>query len=142
MFVFVDSLQFGDRPDWDGLLEAFPVRYHEPYYRHYLVDHLDGLFAGHGLQVARRGDRSSVHLALELAHPRHRGEVEVPDRFPVDADVAVADDAAPGDASPDEGIVRFGRGVRIASLDQDPRLPPGTVAEQSAFHTASTKPST
>ena len=32
-------------------------------------------------------------------------------------------------ASPDEGTVRFGRGVRIASLDQDPRLPPGTVAE-------------
>jgi ubiquinone/menaquinone biosynthesis C-methylase UbiE len=49
LFVFVDSLQFGDRPEWDGLLEAFPVRYHEPYYRHYLVDDLEGLFAGHGL---------------------------------------------------------------------------------------------
>ncbi len=34
-----------------------------------------------------------------------------------------------GAASPDDGAVRFGRGVRIASLDQDPRLPPGTVAE-------------
>jgi ATP-binding cassette subfamily F protein uup len=34
-----------------------------------------------------------------------------------------------GAASPDDGTVRFGRGVRIASLDQDPRLPPGTVAE-------------
>ena len=31
--------------------------------------------------------------------------------------------------SPDEGEVRFGRGVRIAALDQDPELPPGTVAE-------------
>ena len=29
-----------------------------------------------------------------------------------------------GAASPDDGTVRFGRGVRIASLDQDPRLPP------------------
>lgn len=49
LFVFVDSLQFGDRPGWDGLLEAFPVRYHEPYYRHYLIDDLDEVFAAHGL---------------------------------------------------------------------------------------------
>ena len=49
LFVFVDSLQFGDRPGWDGLLEGFPVRYHEPYYRQYLIDDLDGLFATHGL---------------------------------------------------------------------------------------------
>ena len=34
-----------------------------------------------------------------------------------------------GAAPPDEGVVRFGRGVRIASLDQDPQLPPGTVRE-------------
>jgi ABC transport system ATP-binding/permease protein len=30
---------------------------------------------------------------------------------------------------PDEGEVRFGRDVRIATLEQDPQLPPGTVAE-------------
>jgi ATP-binding cassette subfamily F protein uup len=34
-----------------------------------------------------------------------------------------------GTQTPDEGEVRFGRGVRIAVLDQDPALPPGTVAE-------------
>ena len=34
-----------------------------------------------------------------------------------------------GSLTPDEGEVRFGRGVRIAALDQDPQLPPGTVAE-------------
>ena len=34
-----------------------------------------------------------------------------------------------GAQDPDEGEVRFGRGVRIAVLDQDPRLPEGTVAE-------------
>jgi ABC transport system ATP-binding/permease protein len=33
-----------------------------------------------------------------------------------------------GQLEPDEGVVRFGRGVRIAVLDQDPRLPAGTVA--------------
>ena len=34
-----------------------------------------------------------------------------------------------GSHTPDEGEVRFGRGVRIAALDQDPQLPPGTVEE-------------
>ncbi|MCB0965742.1 MAG: ABC-F family ATP-binding cassette domain-containing protein [Ilumatobacter sp.] len=34
-----------------------------------------------------------------------------------------------GTQQPDEGEVRFGRGVRIAVLDQDPRLPAGTVAD-------------
>jgi ubiquinone/menaquinone biosynthesis C-methylase UbiE len=49
--VFVDSLQMGDRPGWDGLLEAFPVRFHEPYYRHYAIDDLAGLFRESGLVV-------------------------------------------------------------------------------------------
>lgn len=51
LFVFVDSLQFGDRPGWDGLLEAFPERFHEPYYRHYLIDDLGSMFEGTGLEV-------------------------------------------------------------------------------------------
>lgn len=51
LFVFVDSLQMGDRPAWDGLLEAFPERFHEPYYRHYATDDLEGLFAEAGLAV-------------------------------------------------------------------------------------------
>jgi len=34
-----------------------------------------------------------------------------------------------GALTPDEGDVRFGRGVRIASLEQDPVLPAGTVRE-------------
>jgi ATP-binding cassette subfamily F protein uup len=34
-----------------------------------------------------------------------------------------------GALTPDHGVVRFGRGVRIASLEQDPVLPAGTVAE-------------
>jgi ATP-binding cassette subfamily F protein uup len=34
-----------------------------------------------------------------------------------------------GSLQPDEGVVRFGRGVRITSLEQDPVLPPGTVRE-------------
>jgi len=49
LFVFLDSLQMGDRPGWDGLLESFPARFHEPYYRHYVIDDLQGMFADAGL---------------------------------------------------------------------------------------------
>ncbi len=52
LFVFMDSLQMGDRPGWDGLLEAFPVRFHEPYFRHYSIDDLDALFTSVGLAPA------------------------------------------------------------------------------------------
>ncbi len=48
--VFVDSLQMGDRPDWDGLLEAFPVRFHEPYFRSYAIDDLKNVFESTGLR--------------------------------------------------------------------------------------------
>ncbi|MFM1815036.1 MAG: hypothetical protein RLZ98_1731 [Pseudomonadota bacterium] len=50
LFVFIDSLQMGDRPGWDGLIEAFPERFHEPYYRHYAIDDLAGMFADAGLR--------------------------------------------------------------------------------------------
>lgn len=52
LFVFVDSLQWGDVETYDGLLEAFPQRFHEPYYLDYLGDDLagaGGLFAQSGL---------------------------------------------------------------------------------------------
>jgi ubiquinone/menaquinone biosynthesis C-methylase UbiE len=51
LMVFVDSLQYGDRPSWDGLLEAFPIRFHEPYYEGYAGDDLVAVFAGAGLQL-------------------------------------------------------------------------------------------
>lgn len=50
LLVFIDSLQMGDKPGWDGLLEAFPHRFHEPYYRHYSTDDLDGMFEAAGLE--------------------------------------------------------------------------------------------
>jgi ubiquinone/menaquinone biosynthesis C-methylase UbiE len=49
LFVFLDSLQMGDRPGWDGLLESFPARFHEPYFRSYAIDDLDGMFTACGL---------------------------------------------------------------------------------------------
>lgn len=44
----------GDRPGWDGLLEAFPVRFHEPYYRQYTIDPLDKIFEDAGLTVTNQ----------------------------------------------------------------------------------------
>ena len=34
--ILIDSLQLGDEPDYDGMLERFPQLYHEPYYKSYL----------------------------------------------------------------------------------------------------------
>jgi ubiquinone/menaquinone biosynthesis C-methylase UbiE len=51
--VIVDSLQFGDRPDYDGLLELFPQSYHEPYYRSYLDEDFAALAATCGLVHVR-----------------------------------------------------------------------------------------
>jgi ubiquinone/menaquinone biosynthesis C-methylase UbiE len=42
--VFVDSLQTGDQPDYDALLDYFPFAFHEPYYAGYLAEDLDQLF--------------------------------------------------------------------------------------------------
>jgi ubiquinone/menaquinone biosynthesis C-methylase UbiE len=49
LLVFLDSAQYGDVPGWDGALESFPHRFHEPYYRHYLEDDLDAVFTSAGL---------------------------------------------------------------------------------------------
>ena len=65
LFAFVDLLQWDDVEGYDGLLEAFPQRYHEPYYLDYLGDTLDGpdgLFAKSGLQPSS----SFPALALKI----------------------------------------------------------------------------
>ncbi len=41
--ILVDSLQTGDEPDYDALLDYFPFAFHEPYYAGYLVEDLDRL---------------------------------------------------------------------------------------------------
>jgi len=35
LVVIVDSIQKGDLPEWDGLLDLFPHYFHEPYYAEY-----------------------------------------------------------------------------------------------------------
>src|SRR4051794_397834 len=51
--VIVDSLQSGDEPDYDGMLEIFPQNYHEPYYTSYLAEDFGEIAAGCGLTHIR-----------------------------------------------------------------------------------------
>jgi ubiquinone/menaquinone biosynthesis C-methylase UbiE len=51
ILVVVDSLQLGDRPEYDALLESFPLAFHEPYYADYLRQDFPALFGGAGLTV-------------------------------------------------------------------------------------------
>jgi ubiquinone/menaquinone biosynthesis C-methylase UbiE len=44
MLIFVDSLQTGDEPDYDAMLDYFPVAFHEPYYATYLKENLEDLW--------------------------------------------------------------------------------------------------
>ncbi len=50
-FVLVDSIQTGDVPAYDALLQYFPVAFHEPYYADYVGQDLEGLFAAAGFRV-------------------------------------------------------------------------------------------
>jgi ubiquinone/menaquinone biosynthesis C-methylase UbiE len=51
--VLLDSLQRGDRPDFEGLLELFPQNYHEPYYLNYIKEDFGALGAACGLTHVR-----------------------------------------------------------------------------------------
>jgi ubiquinone/menaquinone biosynthesis C-methylase UbiE len=51
--ILVDSLQHGDQPDYDGLLDLFPQSYHEPYYRSYLNEDFGAMAKSCGLSHIR-----------------------------------------------------------------------------------------
>jgi ubiquinone/menaquinone biosynthesis C-methylase UbiE len=51
--VLIDSLQRGDEPDYDGLLELFPQNFHEPYYASYLDEDFAVIAANCGLAQTR-----------------------------------------------------------------------------------------
>jgi len=53
VFILADSVQFGDYPEMDGLLEYFPHGFHEPYYRHYLEWNLEEAAAQAGFLKQR-----------------------------------------------------------------------------------------
>ena len=49
--VLIDSIQLGDVPDYDGLVDYFPLAFHEPYYAQYARADLVALFAAVGLRL-------------------------------------------------------------------------------------------
>jgi len=49
LVVLVDSIQKGDRPEWDGLLDLFPHYFHEPYYTDYVTGSVEAWGATAGL---------------------------------------------------------------------------------------------
>jgi ubiquinone/menaquinone biosynthesis C-methylase UbiE len=51
--VLVDSLQRGDEPDYEGLLELFPQNYHEPYYAGYTTEDFRAIATACGLTHIR-----------------------------------------------------------------------------------------
>ncbi len=66
--VLVDSLQRGDRPDYEGLLELFPQNYHEPYYASYSNEDFGALAASCGL-AHRRDVKAFVSKVMVFDKP-------------------------------------------------------------------------
>ena len=50
LVVIVDSMQKGDQPSWDGLLDLFPHYFHEPYYAEYANGSLEAWGEAAGLR--------------------------------------------------------------------------------------------
>jgi ubiquinone/menaquinone biosynthesis C-methylase UbiE len=68
LVVIVDSLQKGDRPEWDGLLDLFPHYFHEPYYADYVTGSLETWAATAGLApMSRENAFLSKIVAFTLA---------------------------------------------------------------------------
>ncbi len=66
--ILIDSLQHGDHPPFDGLLDLFPVLYHEPYYANYVDADLVGLFEKSGLKTLQ-SDRAFMSKILVFEKP-------------------------------------------------------------------------
>ena len=49
--VIADSIQRGDQPSWDGLLDLFPHYFHEPYYAEYANGSLEAWASDAGLAL-------------------------------------------------------------------------------------------
>ena len=66
--VIVDSLQTGDQPEYDGMLQRFPHNFHEPYYTSYLREDFDALARTCGL-VRRRDVNAFISKVMVFDKP-------------------------------------------------------------------------
>ena len=65
--ILMDSLQTGDEPDYDGLLDFFPYGFHEPYYASYVREDLDRLLGDGFVRESARLAYFSKVLSWRLA---------------------------------------------------------------------------
>ena len=68
LLIFLDSLQHGDEPDYDALLDRFPHGFHEPYYASYVRTDLAALFGKAGL-VAESADLAYFSKLMTFRKP-------------------------------------------------------------------------
>jgi SAM-dependent methyltransferase len=61
--ILVDSLQLGDEPVYDAMLERFPQFYHEPYYDSYIREDFVAVVRACGL-VYRRSTKAYVSKVM------------------------------------------------------------------------------
>jgi ubiquinone/menaquinone biosynthesis C-methylase UbiE len=64
--ILIDSLQTGDEPDYDAMLDWFPIAFHEPYYASYLREDLDQLVG----TAFRKLDETPAYLSKVLSYRR------------------------------------------------------------------------
>lgn len=49
--IIIESIQHQDRPDWKAILDDFPKRYHEPYYKNYVDNPIEPTLERYGAKV-------------------------------------------------------------------------------------------
>ena len=120
--VFVDSFQRGDEPAFDGLLELFPLAYHEPYFADFVRDDLvaavRGRRAGDG-----RAERAYMSKVLTLGKaakpvPKLVGGAVMPPLLPVCRQAAAK--VAAGLSRRLPGAGRFARNDAACSKEWPP----------------------
>lgn len=68
-FVLVDSIQTGDVPAYDGMLELFPQNFHEPYYASYIAEDFTEIAEGYGLRAVRTERAFMSKIMVFERHP-------------------------------------------------------------------------
>ena len=67
LVVLVDSIQRGDQPEWDGLIDLFPHYFHEPYYAEYANGNLQAWGEAAGLKPIAR-ERAFLSKVSTFTH--------------------------------------------------------------------------
>jgi hypothetical protein len=71
MFGLVDSIQKEDTPDFAWALEQFPVDFHEPFFKNYTQNPMEGLLLYRGFEEVTKdiGFFSKAVVARKVAAP-------------------------------------------------------------------------